>query len=382
MKITTKHMDAITTALADVLGPGTITAQSILGDAPVYTDLAAVDAAVIGEALRDANVSAPPLKRGAAARFFVCVVDGAPTCNRCGRLPLRLEGSTWYPVTDPTCPVDGGLYVAPESPAQVTGWADGRAYPAGTTHDADRIPITDDAIRAARRVDASITAACRETGASIVDLCAALRRSGASAASVLLTLESPRGTWHDDTALRVFAQQAKGAASKEPAGGGGGRPPREDAAEGHTWTPKRIRDLLASLYVSTLDARRVASEAELPTRRIDFSGSAQTFWFAVLEEAKRSGRVADVLRVVATEYPRHRDVREALASVSGAHGSTDVLARLNALLPAQLETIIFKLGAPRSMLPSTNSAQSNIAIALIQWAESSGKSDELARLVR
>lgn len=67
MKITTKHLDAINAALGDALGAGTLSARMILGDAPVYADLAAVDAAVVGEALRDASLSAPPLKRAAAA---------------------------------------------------------------------------------------------------------------------------------------------------------------------------------------------------------------------------------------------------------------------------------------------------------------------------
>lgn len=104
MKITTKHMGAIARHLADVLGDADTSRAEValtalgLGDAATYADLAGVTVPVVSEGLRDAGVSVPALRRGTIAALFALVRPGAATCNRCGRLAVRLDGSTWVAV--------------------------------------------------------------------------------------------------------------------------------------------------------------------------------------------------------------------------------------------------------------------------------------------
>lgn len=74
-----------------------------------------------------------------------------------------------------------------------------------------------------------------------------------------------------------------------------------------------IRDALAELYPTELDARRVVSQAGLNEKRIDFKGSATTFWHAILKEADKSGLVQTTLAVAQGEYPNNKallDVRD------------------------------------------------------------------------
>lgn len=210
MKITTKHMDALTLHLADALGAGKLTAAAVIGDEATYDDLAAVDASVVSEALRDANAEAPPLKRGAAAKLFALLSQGAATCNRCGRLALTLTGSTWSSVDGAACPVDAGLYEA-ERVEMIRAWTDGREYPKGTTHDANRVPIDSSTIRVTRGVSEMIDAALRETGATLTDVLASLVGEGMTPVQALAVVGSPLASRFVDTiAVREFAQRARG----------------------------------------------------------------------------------------------------------------------------------------------------------------------------
>lgn len=63
---------------------------------------------------------------------------------------------------------------------------------------------------------------------------------------------------------------------------------------------KELRDSLARWFGDVADARRLAREAGLDLSRIDFSGSARTIWFHVLEEAARVARV-DALRALGAQ---------------------------------------------------------------------------------
>lgn len=265
-KITTKHMDALTLHLADALGAPKLTAAAVLGDAPTYADLAAVDAAVVSEALRDAGAEAPPLKRGAAARLFGLLSQGAPTCNRCSRLALRLDGSTWSRVEGAACPVDAGLYEA-ERVETFTAWTDGREYPKGTTHDADRVPIDSAAIRETRGVSEVVDAALRETGATLPEFLAALVGEGRAPVEALAVAAAPfAARFVDVLAVREFAQRACGALSRRaaPVAAPAALGARREAPDWHRLTGPQSRamcDVLVAAFPSEGDLRRLARDA-------------------------------------------------------------------------------------------------------------------------
>jgi hypothetical protein len=60
-----------------------------------------------------------------------------------------------------------------------------------------------------------------------------------------------------------------------------------------------LREILARLYPSERDARRVVVDAGLNPAQIAFDSKAITNWFSILEEARNhSGKVDAILRVV------------------------------------------------------------------------------------
>jgi hypothetical protein len=65
-------------------------------------------------------------------------------------------------------------------------------------------------------------------------------------------------------------------------------------------TLTELNNILADLYPSETDAKRIAANAGLNTKQIDFSGNSVNRWFTVLEYARPRGRVdalvAEVLK--------------------------------------------------------------------------------------
>lgn len=379
-KITTKHMDALTLHLADVLGGPKLTAAAVLDTAPTYDDLAAVDAGVVSEALRDAGVEASPLKRGAAARLFALLAPGAPVCNRCGRLPLTLTGSTWSAVTAPTCPVDAGLYVAPAAAPTLRGWHDGREYPADATHDAAGVPLTEAAIRTERGVWPTVDAALHETGATLLDVLAATVATGASPAEALTAIGSPLVRWPSVMALRAFVAQAKGAASRAP--GGATPPPFASGGEAPpgAFSLREWRAVFAGIFPTAERARMLLNDAGIATSRINFGGTAETTWQSALDEAQKTGRLGALLAVARQEYPSNPALRALTAPRTADRSAVyDALVRL---LPAQIEEVVFRLAVPSHYLPPASAPTAERAASVVRWAEQQGRLAELAARVR
>jgi TIR domain/Effector-associated domain 1 len=76
----------------------------------------------------------------------------------------------------------------------------------------------------------------------------------------------------------------------------------------------RLRRALAELFPDLNSVRLVAHDAGLRLTSIDFSGSAETVWFGVVEEATKQQKIRDLISVAKTMYP-HND---ALASFATA----------------------------------------------------------------
>ena len=381
MKINSKHMGAVARHLADVLGDADtsraeVVLTALLGDAPVYADLAAVDTSVVSEGLRDAGVSVPALRRGTIAALFALVRPDAPTCNRCGRLALRLDGSTWAAVQGPACPVDAGLYEAPAAAPTVRGWHDGRAYPADAAHDPAGVPLTEAAVRAERAVSPLVDAALRETGATLPDVLAATVAAGASPAEALTAIGEPLRRWPSAVALRAFVAGAKDAASAPRHAAPSVMAGAVAAMPAGGYNERALRGALASLYSTTAQARMVARDAGLDVTRIDFGGGADAAWFAILAEARAQGRVSRVVDLARADYPSSPAWR-----ALDAAPAVDVYGALCRLLPVQFDTVVFKLGVPAEYMPGATAPQAERASALVRLAEQRGKAAQLRALV-
>ena len=70
------------------------------------------------------------------------------------------------------------------------------------------------------------------------------------------------------------------------------------------WTSelKELRDLLADIYPTQVDCRRVLTDAGVPVANVQFQGKAITDWHSALEEAQRRDRVLNIIAVVRIEY--------------------------------------------------------------------------------
>ena len=79
------------------------------------------------------------------------------------------------------------------------------------------------------------------------------------------------------------------------------------------WSPTltRLRDVLAYLYGSEGDARRITTEAELYLARIDFSGKAANMWQSILEEALKQEKLHALIETARQEYPGNQDLAQA-----------------------------------------------------------------------
>jgi S1-C subfamily serine protease len=65
----------------------------------------------------------------------------------------------------------------------------------------------------------------------------------------------------------------------------------------------RLRELLARLYPTERDARRVAGDAGLNAALVAFDAKAINTWFAILDEARNQGKVEAVVEVALADYP-------------------------------------------------------------------------------
>jgi hypothetical protein len=64
-----------------------------------------------------------------------------------------------------------------------------------------------------------------------------------------------------------------------------------------------LNALLAYLYPTEADSRRVVAYAGLRETSIKFDGAASINWYNILNEARKRGRVDDIVRVAKEEFP-------------------------------------------------------------------------------
>lgn len=93
-------------------------------------------------------------------------------------------------------------------------------------------------------------------------------------------------------------------------------------------------------------------------------------------------------RVEAAVFARYRDrmsangpTQAAAAPRSAAVSADQLLDRLGELLPAQLETLIYKLGVPVAYLSGPAAPPATRIIEVLRWAEQSGRLADVARVL-
>ncbi len=70
-------------------------------------------------------------------------------------------------------------------------------------------------------------------------------------------------------------------------------------------TLSNLRDVLAGLYPTVQDARRVVEDAGLNPAFIAFNPKAVNNWFNILREAKKHHKVPEIIQVAYEEYPEN-----------------------------------------------------------------------------
>lgn len=162
--------------------------------------------------------------------------------------------------------------------------------------------------------------------------------------------------------------------------------PRPPVALDEAQLARELRNVLASLYPSGIDATRVASDAGISRARVEFGGSAQTVWFNLIDEARKSGSLHALVRVCLGEYPRNPNLLRLSSALPtpGAAGAPTAYALYDAivrLLPAQFEEVLFRMSVPAHYLPSQSASQTERATALLRLIDQQGATDRLRGVV-
>ena len=138
-----------------------------------------------------------------------------------------------------------------------------------------------------------------------------------------------------------------------------------------------LREILARLYPTERDARRVATEAGLNTGLIALEGtSIINTWFAILQHASHQGKVVAVIQAARRDYPDDQSLQQAEAGAPPrAIIGPPAADWRNARSPVQLEKI---LGAASTLVPISflevglQKARSVAMVCLADGASGSG----------
>ena len=180
-----------------------------------------------------------------------------------------------------------------------------------------------------------------------------------------------------------LARRSEAAAYRRPAPPSGGAPPPPFAAGAEAPTGafnlREWRGVFAQVFSTDARARMLLNDSGIATLRIRFDDTPELVWQSALEEAQKTGRLADLLRVAREEYPSNPALR-ALTAPSADRDA--VYAALVRLLPAQFEAAVFRLSVPSHVLPGATAPMAERAVALVRVAEQRGQLAQLSAIVR
>jgi len=111
----------------------------------------------------------------------------------------------------------------------------------------------------------------------------------------------------------------------------------------------RLRDGLANIYCDKDNVKILVYDSGLDLRRIDFSGSANTFWFNILNEAEHQNQVELIIETSIKQYPTNSVLKNLLSDykrwVAGGRLKT---------YDDATSTTVLKIDISMARLPSTN----------------------------
>ena len=315
MNLSAQHKRALVAHLRDLTNASEDDVASFLvhlfGDTIAYEDLRAVNVSTVSEALRDAGIKVPAIRREPIAKLIVMVRATTYVCDRCGRTPLVVTGAEVASVT--RCPTnDGGVFVRPEA-TTFTAWSDGASYPIGTTHDANGCPIDEATIAKERPISPVVADTLRDAGVSMPVFLAALVtfRKAQTLAAALSLLSSWTDAFVSLVDLRAFIAGIKTATVKSIRGG----VVEETIVEvrgtvsdlslaGAPQRPQKVlREKLIRYFATPSRARMLANDAGVITSRIAWDQDIEHLWFDVLSEASKTDAIDRLVALARAEYP-------------------------------------------------------------------------------
>ena len=160
------------------------------------------------------------------------------------------------------------------------------------------------------------------------------------------------------------------------------------------WTDrlKRLNEVLAELYPTIAESRRVVASADLPLAFIKFNEAAIVNWFNILETARIRGRVDAIVAIAMAEFPDQvrltslaghaagtpGGLGERKVSLAGAQKQRLVDAMISAF-PTQTnltQMVAYHLQVNLSAIVGAGSLSKQM-FDLMVWAEAHGKLEEL-----
>ena len=167
------------------------------------------------------------------------------------------------------------------------------------------------------------------------------------------------------------------------------------------WTDrlKKLNEVLAELYPTIAESRRVVAGADLPLAFIKFNEAAIVNWFNILETARIRGRIDAIVAIAVAEFPdqvRLTRLAGDAAQDSELGGSGNRRARLTGaqkqrLVDAMLsafhtqtnltQMVAYHLQVNLSAIVGAGSLSKQI-FELMVWAEAQGKLEELIKGAR
>jgi len=315
MNLSAQHKRALVAHIRDLTNASEDDVASFLvhlfGDTIAYEDLRAASVATVSEALRDASIKVPAIRREPIAKLISMVRANTSVCDRCGRTPLVVTGAEVASVT--RCPTnDGGVFVRPEA-TTFTAWSDGASYPIGTTHDANGCPIDEATIAKERPISPVVADTLRDAGVSMPVFLAALVafRKAHTLAAALSLLSSWTDAFVSLVDLRAFVAGIKTSTVKSIRGG----VVEETFVEvrghvsdlSHVAAPQRpqkvLREKLIRYFATPSRARMLANDAGVITSRIAWDQDIEHLWFDVLSEASKTDAIDRLVALARAEYP-------------------------------------------------------------------------------
>lgn len=315
MNLSAQHKRALVAHLRDLTNASEDDVASFLvhlfGDVIAYEDLRAANVASVSEALRDAGIKVPAIRREPIARLISMVRSTTYVCDRCGRTPLVVTGAEVSSST--RCPTnDGGVFVRPEATTFVA-WSDGASYPIGTTHDANGCPIDEATIAKERPISPVVADTLRDAGVSTPVFLAALVtfRKAHTLAAALSLLSSWTDAFVSLVDLRAFVAGIKTATVKSIRGAVveetiievRGTVSDLSIVAAPQRPQKALRERFIRYFATPSRARMLANDAGITTSRITWEQDIEHLWFDVLAEASKTGALDRLVALAREEYP-------------------------------------------------------------------------------